>query len=123
MASMNERQLPTFSPLTMQSGIRSDYKPGTLELNLAAGVILDIMSFMGSGRGNVYPYSPEIIAPRIIMIVVEHLRNNSGYKHTYERNCCIVVTETNVIIRNDENQKLMRQQILVEDGCLVPENQ
>ncbi len=121
---MNDRQLPTFSPETMRGGdLGMQYEPGTLEMHLAAKVILDIQSFMGSGHGNVFPYSPDVVAPRIVSIVVEHLQTKCGYPATYVLNERIVVAERSVIQRTPDEIALLQQEIDVQDGRLVPSNQ
>jgi len=119
--SMNDRRLPTFSPQTMRGGdLGFEYEPGTLEMHLAAKVILDVQSFMGSGRGSVYPLSREVVAPRIVEIVVAHLRAECGYPATYVLNDNIVVTETAVIHRTPEDVQLLQRQITEQDAGLAP---
>ncbi len=121
---MNEWFLPTFSPETMRGGnLGPEYEPGALEMHLAAQVLLDIQSFMGSGLGNVYPYSPNVVAPRVIELVVEHLRDRCGYFATYVMNDHIVVIASANIVRDAAGIALLQQQIYVQDGLMNPDNQ
>lgn len=123
MVSFNPRILHTFCQETIQGGSIGAPYEDDLDYILASNVLSKIHSFIGSGKGNVFPYSPDVIAPRVVEIVVEHLQTHCGYPATYVLNGHIVVTRSAFIERTSADVLLFQQQIHVQDGNLNPSNQ
>jgi len=123
VVSMNPRQLHTFCSDMIKGGAIGQPYEDDLEMVLASNVLLKIHSFIGHGKGNVFPYSPDVVGPRVVELVVEHLQTKCGYPATYVLNNRIIVTANTVIERSSADVVLLQQQINVQDGTLVPSNQ
>lgn len=117
MISLNTQQLPVFTADGLRNGDPGrKYEAGILEMDLAAQVIHDIHSYLGSGHGNVYPFSRNVVAPHVVEIVVDQLRTKCGFPASYVLNDYIVVTASAVIERSTAEVVALQQQIAEQDG-------